>query len=305
VTFTIMITTRNRCADLRQTCERLSRLNPAPLEVLIWTDGCSDATAETLRARFPQFRVFESPAPAGSVPARDQLLRAARGDVVLSLDDDSYPIEDDFLAKLRLVVNAHPEAAVITFPELRDGGRFASASKTPASRGHYESAYANCAAAMRRSIYLQLGGFPPFFSHMYEEPDYAVQCYAAGYGVWFEPTLSIRHHRSPRNRDELRARRLNARNELWSVWLRCPWPWLPLVSLFRIWRQFRHALSLGAGCVLREPLWWLDSLSGIAHCLHARRCASWPRYYAWMRLARQPILSFDQWRKTFLDPLNP
>ena len=46
--------------------------------------------------------------------------------------------------------------------------------------GRYVAAYANCGAAMRRDVYLQLAGFPTFFGHMYEEPDYALQCYASG-----------------------------------------------------------------------------------------------------------------------------
>jgi len=45
-----MITTRNRAADLRRTCRVLRTLNPAPLEILITADGCTDDTIQMLKA---------------------------------------------------------------------------------------------------------------------------------------------------------------------------------------------------------------------------------------------------------------
>jgi len=50
MTFSIMITTRNRAADLRRTCRVLRTLNPAPLEILITADGCTDDTIQMLKA---------------------------------------------------------------------------------------------------------------------------------------------------------------------------------------------------------------------------------------------------------------
>ncbi len=136
--------------------------------------------------------------------------------------------------------------------------------------GRYVAAYANCGAAMRRDVYLQLAGFPAFFGHMYEEPDYALQCYAAGLAVWFEPDLAVRHHMSSVNRHEGRRQRLHARNELWSVLIRCPWPYLPAVALFRIWRQLRYAATQGPSDVLLQPAWWLSALRGLPQCLATR-----------------------------------
>ena len=158
----------------------------------------------------------------------------------MSLDDDSYPLRTDFLQRLTTVFDDHPEAAVVVFSERR-AGMALSHSKSGRSQGRYVAAYANCGAAMRRKVYLNLPGFPTFFEHMYQEPDYAAQCYAAGYGVWFEPSLEIFHRQSETNRRVIQRHHLNARNELWSVWLRCPRKWLPLVTVYRAARQLVHA----------------------------------------------------------------
>ena len=298
--FTVMIATRDRRADLEVTCAKLLDLQPMPDETLICMDGCVDDTAEMLRSRFPMFRVIRNPLQRGSVYSRDRMLRSARGEIVLSLDDDSYPLRLDFFQRLAAVFAQHPEAAVVVFPELRDGNRFAARDRPDTSLGHYVSAYANCAAAMRRDFYFEQPGFPEFFHHTYEEPDYALQCYAAGKPVWFEPSLVVRHHESPVNRHAVQRHHLNARNELWSVWLRCPWPWLPLVSVYRVMRQFAYACSEGADWAIREPVWWFGALKGWRRCLRLRQPICWPTYYNWLRLARAPVYSACDLCKKFL-----
>jgi GT2 family glycosyltransferase len=299
MTISVMIPTRDRCEDLRLTCAKLLRLRPLPDEILVWADGCTDGTSAMFRTCFPGVRLFESAQPMGSVYARDRMLRVAQGEIVLSLDDDSYPMEQDFIARLRQVMGRHPEAAVVAFPELRNGKTYAAADKTDKCPGYYVSGYANCAAAMRRRFYLEQPGFAPFFGHMYEEPDYALQCYAAGAAVWFEPTLMVRHHESLARRVPMVRHHQNARNELWSVWMRCPWPWLPLVSGYRVARQFVYAWSQGAAWAMAEPAWWVAALRGLPQCWAGRKTIQWSTYARWMWLARHPIYSGQELQRRF------
>ena len=290
----IMITTRNRREELRRTLGKLLELEPAADEILICADGCTDGTSKMVRQDFPSCILLENDSPRGSVFSRDRLLRTASGDIVLSLDDDSYPLDRDFFARLQLVSGEHADAAVITFREIRDGGTTTDLARLPSAPARLVSAYPNCAAAMRREIYLRLGGYPIFFEHAYEEPDYALQCYAAGYSVCFDPRLSIRHHVSPQNRGRLPRHPLNARNELWSVLMRCPFPYVIPVALYRIWRQFRYACSKGPKWAILEPAWWWSAFRGIPTCLRHRSPIEWRVYYAWMKLARQPLSSESQ-----------
>jgi glycosyltransferase involved in cell wall biosynthesis len=283
-----MIATRNRCEELRRTLSKLSQLEPTADEILVCADGCTDGTIEMVRKEFPECRLFENKASKGSIFSRDQMLREARGEIVVSFDDDSYPLDNDFFVQLARSFDEFKKTAVISFVEVRDGETFAHSTKSSSSPAHLVSAYANCGAAMRRDIYLRSHGFPMFFGHMYEEPDYALQCYALGYVVRFEPTLAVRHHVSMNQRDSVRRHHLNARNELWSVFMRCPFPQLIVVATFRVWRQFRYACSEGAAWAIKEPIWWVSALRGIHECVRNRHAVPWPIYYAWMKLARQP-----------------
>src|SRR5262249_55093805 len=102
----------------------------------------------------------------------------------------------------------------------------------------------------------------------------------------FEPVTIIRHHWTSLRRSHIRLHHFQARNELWSVLMRCPLPMLPAVALFRMARQFGYALSHGASWTVREPLWWAKCLAGAPRCLAGRKPIAWRGYLAWMKLLR-------------------
>ena len=250
-----------------------------------------------VRNEFPGCTLIENEPAHGSVFSRDRLLRLAQSDIVVSLDDDSYPVDRDFLSRLAEAFESHVEAAVITFMELRGENATPAGPAVDLSRGQYVAAYPNCAAAMRRSLYGRSAKFPLFFGHMYEEPDYALQCYALGFGVWFEPTLRVRHYLTASRRQPLSRHHLHARNELWSVWLRCPWPWLPFMVAYRICRQLIFAVSQGFYWAIREPIWWVMAMAGWRNLVKNRRPVPSRVYRAWLRLNREPICNKAELRR--------
>lgn len=288
MTISAIITTRNRRGELKRTLEKLRELEPPLDEILVCADGCTDGTAEMLREQFPDCILLEHEFSRGSVFSRDRLVRAAGSEIVASFDDDSYPLDQDFIRQVEAAFLENPTAAVLSFPEIRDDGAFANPTKSASSPPHLVAAYANCAAAMRREVYLKSGGFPTFFGHMYEEPDFAVQCYSLGWDVRFDPRVSVRHHVSDTQREPMKRHHLNARNELWSVLMRCPFPQTIFVALFRVARQFQYACREGLSWAVREPFWWWLALAGLPRCLRFRKPIPWRIYYQWMKLARRP-----------------
>jgi len=67
MTVSIMITTKDRIADLRRTCQILQQLDPPPLEVLITADGCKDDTVEVVKAEVPNAKLIVNTQRKGSV----------------------------------------------------------------------------------------------------------------------------------------------------------------------------------------------------------------------------------------------
>jgi len=298
LTCAVMITTRNRREDLARTFAVLRTLQPAPDEVLVCADGCTDGTVEFIREQHPGVRLIVHEQGRGSIPSRNEMAAAATCDIFASLDDDSYPIEADAIARIRELFEKNPRLAIAAFPQRSDEDP-ATLSAQDFGTAKFAGSYANCSAAIRTSVFKSLGGYPDFFFHMYEEPDFALRCTSAGWQVRFEPCVTVRHHFSAVGRNEIRIHHLHSRNELWSVLLRCPMPQLLAVAPFRAWRQFRYACQRGWSWVWREPRWWWQFFGGIFRCLRARHALPWPSYRAWMELLRKPIESEREWLEKF------
>ncbi len=298
LTCAVSIATHNRLDELQRTCAVLAALDPPPDELLIAADGCTDDTADWVRAHRPEARLFENTPGKGSIAARDEMIRAARSDLLLSLDDDSYPVEPDFIARLRDLFGKMPLLAVASFPQRTDEYP-ETLTATDFGPAHFPGSYVNAASAFRRAAYLELDGWDLDFRYAYDEPDYALQCAAAGWQVYHTTGATIRHHYSPKNRDEMRIHQRHAVNEQWSAWKRCPFPWVLGVAAFRAVRQLGYAASRGPRWVLHEPAWWWKALGGLGRCLRSRRPASWRAYRAWMQLARTPLRTEAEWCERF------
>src|SRR6476619_4681383 len=202
MTVSVVIATKNRLAELRRTWRALQQLNPPPLEVLITTDGCTEEIVAAVKAELPTARLFVNQIGLGSVASRDRMMREARGDLVLALDDDSYPEQMDCVALVSRLFEKNPKLAVLHFPQRSDEYP-ETLSQTESASEHLTRSFSNSGAVLRRSTYLELPGFELRFFHAYEEPDYALQCVAAGYEVLFSPITTIRHHYSGQERDEI------------------------------------------------------------------------------------------------------
>jgi GT2 family glycosyltransferase len=297
----ICITTHNRRAELDRTLAQVAQLDPPPEEILVAADGCTDGTADHVRENRPNVRLIVHERGLGSVASRNEMARATESEILLSLDDDSHPIEADAVARIRSLFEENPRLAVAVFPQRTD--EFPeSLARTDFGAAHFLGSYPSSSAALRRSTFIELGGFFEPFFHMYEEPDYALRCVCAGWQVRFEPCVTVRHHWTGAQRDERRNHRRHARNELWSVLLRCPMPWLPVVALFRIIRQFGYACSRGLAWIPGEPAWWWQCLRGLPECLAGRKPLPWARYRAWMRLVRTPHGDLARWNSDFATP---
>jgi GT2 family glycosyltransferase len=262
----------------------LGKLDPQADEILITADGCTDGTAEFVGSALPNVKLIVNQPAIGSVASRDRMMREAKGDLVLALDDDSYPEQSDCITRIVPFFEQRKQLAVLHFPQRTDEYPETLGQRNFESEEHLTRSFANSGAVLRRSTYLQLPGFEPRFYHMYEEPDYGLQCVATGYDVLFSPIVTIRHHYSGQARDEVRIHHRHSRNEYWSTLMRCPFPFALGMVFWRVFAQFRYAWTRGWWWVVREPLWWAQALAGVRYCLQKRRPVSWASYKRWLSL---------------------
>jgi GT2 family glycosyltransferase len=283
----VAITTHNRIDDLTVTLERLEAYGEAIHEILVCADGCNDGTQAFVRETYPDIILLENNPGQGSIPSRNRMITDATAPYVLLLDDDSYPIEEDFFAQCTRIMESHPDIGVLTFPQRSDEfpETLEQASFGPSS---HVGTFTSSGSLIRRELFLSLGGFPGYFFHAYEEPDFAMRVLASGSEVVQWTSLTVRHHYTQAMRDEGRTHRRHARNEMWSTLMRTPFPMILLMVPYRIFSQGRYAASRGFSWVLKEPKWWWEAIKGTGTALRHRQPVSHQAYKAWLRRLRRP-----------------
>ncbi|MAP10536.1 MAG: hypothetical protein CMQ61_00600, partial [Gammaproteobacteria bacterium] len=111
----VTIPTFQRAPALTQTLAHLATCTPGPHEVLIHIDaGDTDSAAAIAASPFADTAsVIHASTRQGPGGGRNRLMAAANTPWVLSLDDDSYPLDKHFFTEAAAAIDAAPDAAVI------------------------------------------------------------------------------------------------------------------------------------------------------------------------------------------------
>ncbi|MFI2432912.1 glycosyltransferase family 2 protein [Streptomyces sp. NPDC018693] len=226
----VVIATRDRAAGLARTLDHLLDLPERP-EIVVADNASSDGTREMVARRYPQVRVVRLPSNRGA-PARTHGVRALRTPYVAFSDDDSWwaPGALDRAARLfdehgRLGLIAGrtlvgPDDRPDPLDDVLAGSPLGPATDLP---GTQVLGFLACAAVVRRSAYLDAGGFDPLLFFGGEETLLAYDLAARGWGVVHCPDVVAHHHPDPAPRTDRPA--VQRRNALLTAWLRRPLPY--------------------------------------------------------------------------------
>ncbi len=266
---TFMIATRNRVDELVKTLKSCLSQDWPSKEILVVDDASTDGTHRTVTSLFPEVEIVRFEKNRGSIAARNDILRRAKGDYIIALDDDSRFVELDACRRIVERMEAEPDLGILSFqvigPEFTE--RMTEAGRL---RGEWHcSSFADCGAAIRRKMLETTGLFPEFFFHMYEEPDLAIRVWDAGCRVLQWNDILVYHEFSSLNRNEQRTHRRHARNEACSVVMRYPWHLVLPAAVARLAGQFRYAWR--RGWAWSEPRVWLETLAFLPAALRHRR----------------------------------
>lgn len=245
----VMITWNRRDETLRS-LDVMSRLPERPSIVLV-DNGSADGTAEAVAERFPEVRVVALDRNLGA-GARTIGVRRVDAPYVAFCDDDTW-WEPGNLRRAADLFDAHPRLAIITArvvvgEEQREDPACRVLAESPLPReegmpGPSLLGFLAGASVVRRSAFLEAGGFDERFRIGGEERLLAVDIVARGGWICYVPELTVHHHPSP-IRDHA-ARRVNIlRNDLWFAWMRRPIPAASRATLATLTsREGRRALA--------------------------------------------------------------
>jgi GT2 family glycosyltransferase len=224
----IVMITHNRCAEVLRSLEYLTRLPEQP-PILLVDNGSSDGTAALVARRFPQIDVVNAGGNLGAL-GRNLGVRRVTAPYVALCDDDTW-WEPGGLRRAADLFDRHPQLGVLTArvlvgPEEREDPTCVEMAHSPLPvapgiPGPPLLGFLAGASVVRRSAFLEVGGFP---SHAFlggEEALLAVDLAARGWWLCYVPELVVHHYPSPRR--DVPGRRANlVRNGLWFAWLRRP-----------------------------------------------------------------------------------
>jgi GT2 family glycosyltransferase len=278
-----IVTAFDRIGPTLETLRILKDCRPAAAQILVHVDGNQRECADAIRSAHADVIVLVSAGSVGPGGGRNALVASATQAIVASFDDDSYPLDRDYFARVAAVFERLPDASVV-------GGHVYHRHEAIAADTHdaaWVADFSGGACAYRRDHFLETGGYVPVTTaYGMEEVDLALRLHARGRRVLQTPWLRVFHDTDLARHADPGVTAASVSNIALLAYLRYP------VSLW----------AVGAAQVLRRIAWLLVNgrhrgvLRGLANIpAHLRahgfsRClvsASAVRSY--LRLRRHPV----------------
>jgi glycosyltransferase involved in cell wall biosynthesis len=207
----------NAARFLPETVDSVLAQTLADFELILVDDGSTDDTLAVARrqaTRDERVRVLSMP-NGGPAAARNMALRAARGEFLALLDSDDL-ICPQYLATQIGVLDAHPEASIVTANAINRGGgaNFDGKPYWPRTTGVQRLTTCDVIgqedavcilSVFRRRVYDTIGGFNPVFSGN-EDYEFWLRAAVAGFVILrnHETLGFYRRHEGSLSSNELR-----------------------------------------------------------------------------------------------------
>ncbi len=289
--FSLLLTTRNRRAELLRTLAVMASAILPGNEVLVLDDASEDGSAEAVAAAFPSVRLLRHATRTGYIPARNELLAAARGELAISLDDDAEIVTPGFLERIAEHFESHPRCGVAAL-RIVWGQSISDAPDVPGEPRQVRS-FVGCGHVWRLEAWRSLPPYPAWFEMYGEEGFASFELLRRGWEVDFLPSVLVHH------RVELAGRPAGERAWRYRRQLRAG---LFLVCLFHprqvLARHLAYAFRdqmrrlRGSDRRLADLAWVAKELARHALLLHRERRALSPdQWRSWQALEPEVVYS--------------
>lgn len=222
---TVVITTRDRRDELPRAIETALAQEGAAVEVLVVDDGSRDGTSAMVAERYPDVRLDRTEHSLGLIAQRSRAARLARAPIIVSIDDDARLVSPRTVAQtLEDFDDERIGAVAVPFLDVRAAQVTVERQVAPERTARWvTNVYIGTAHALRRELFLELGGYRSAFSRQGEEFELCLRMLAAGRVVRLGRADRLEHHESPRRPTETMVR-LATRNDLLRTFYSVPMP---------------------------------------------------------------------------------
>lgn len=216
-TLSIVVLSYNRRAALASTLRNLRGLAPAAgAELIVVDNASSDGSSELVLREFPGVQLIRLGQNIG-VAGFNRGVAAARGELVLILDDDACP-DAPSLSSAIDHLRMHRDCAAVALHPVHPR---TAASEWPFARsinpGRTADAWPVMGAGnlVKREAWIEAGGYDERFFLYRNDTDLAMKLLALGHRVAFSPSWVVWHDSPAAARKSPRWCRLATRNWLW------------------------------------------------------------------------------------------
>lgn len=243
ITFSILITTKNRFEDIKITLQRISHLlYREDVECWVYDDGSTDGTADYILKNYPDIIFRRNEVSKGYMYNRNYLLTNCNGKYAISLDDDAHFLSVDSLEVITNHFNKHEKCGVIACRIF--WGKEMPISLFTNEKVQRVNGFVGCGHIWNREVWNKLPNYPEWYEFYGEEDFASLQVFKNGYEIHYVPQLLV-HHRvnvSARKKDkdyQLRRRR-SLRAGWFNYFLFYPHTVWPRKFTSSIWQQLKN-----------------------------------------------------------------
>jgi glycosyltransferase involved in cell wall biosynthesis len=219
-------------------------------------DGSTDGTASLVRNEFPGVKLQRFEESKGLIVRRNDAARLAEADIIFSIDDDAAFSTSTIVAQTLVEFDSQRIGAIaIPYTDINRGPEIRQRAPER-DRIYITDTYIGTAHAVRRDVFLSVGGYREQLVHQGEERDYCLRMLSRGWVVRLGCADPIHHFESPR-RDFRRMDFYGRRNDILFAWHNVPMPYLALHLVattlnglragLKTGRLFRMLQGMGAG----------------------------------------------------------
>ncbi len=222
---TAIVTAFDRIDQTIDTVARIKACTPPPDEVVVHVDGGRIDCADAVRRAYPDVGLIVSTTSVGPGGGRNKLVAAARNELIASFDDDSYPMDRDFFARVVAIAEVLPNAALYSASIVHIGEGVPADARV----ARLSSSFGAGGAVFCRTQFLSAGGFVPLVvAYGMEEEDLALRLIDSGWELIHSPWLRVFHDTDRSNHASARITAGAIANLALLAWLRYPpryWPY--------------------------------------------------------------------------------
>lgn len=218
-----IVTAYERIDQTLNTLRIIEACDPRPDEILVHVDANQAHVETAISHAFPHVRVLVSRERVGPGGGRNKLVDAAACELVASFDDDSYPIDADYFARVVQLFRQFTEASIVC-AALYHLGETVGLDKREAQ---WTADFAGGACVFRRQAFLDAGGYVPLpVAYGMEEVDLALRLHSHAGKILSTSWLRVFHDTNLQRHAEPHVTASSIANLALLAYLRYPvWLW--------------------------------------------------------------------------------